>query len=150
MHQRLFASDRLARGQLRHDLLNPVSQISGFSEMVIEDRRQLGETGDLEKLDEVCSIAADLIGCIDAQLPVGSTHIEDAVSETLMFQLQSCVEPAVARILEMNLERCAFAGSEPYSEDVKRILVATESLRSILKSALDRLHAGTSLNSGAA
>lgn len=125
----------LPAGQLKHDLRNPFGQILGFSEMVLEEAQDLGETEDLEKLNEVCTIARELVSAIDAQFSASGGDPQSPVSEDFVRQLEARIEPGIARILDMKLDESAFASSEPQAKDIQQILTAAASVRSILGAA---------------
>jgi signal transduction histidine kinase len=139
----------LTVGQLKHDLRNPVGQILGFSEMLIEDLRDLGNTDHLDKLYGACTIARALLNGIDVQLSSGGVQPQEAVPESLVVQLKSRLDTDMTRLLELHLEDCPFAKREPFSDDVRAILAAAIALRAVLESALAGIRARTPFKTGA-
>jgi signal transduction histidine kinase len=134
-----------AASQLKHDLRNPFGQILGFSEIVIEEAQELGESEDLEKLNEICAIARELVSAIDAQFSAAGGEAHRPISEDFIRRLEARIEPGVARILEMKFHESDFASSEPQANDIRQILAAAASVRSIIDSAAARAQ-GVSLH----
>lgn len=121
--------------QLRHELLNSLNQVLGFSEIVIEELVERGEAEQTTSLVEICKIVRGALINIDHELPARPATDLQSLSEDTINRLDACVRPCVARILDLNIEECSFAKTEPNSNDIQHILAATYSVSSLLEDA---------------
>ncbi|MCL4819753.1 MAG: response regulator [Vicinamibacteria bacterium] len=120
---------------MRHELRTPVNAILGYSEMLLEDREELGEQvgADLEKIHDAGATLLALINEILAQSKIEESKVIDidAFGAEMRHHLRTPASTVIG-YAEMLLEEADGLGDEPRG-DLERILTSGKKLLGLIE-----------------
>lgn len=119
----------------RHDLRNPIGQILGFGEMLLEEARALGFEPFVADLDLINQCANDLIGQVNHTLDVQNIATGQSNFQDLKLRLRTLSSQITAAADKLaHLSRAL--KDDVFSVDLARIAAASRQMRELAETSL--------------
>jgi signal transduction histidine kinase len=127
-------ADRTRRAflaHLRHELRTPLNAIIGYSEMLMEDARDLGQEDFISNLENIHSAGSQLLALVNdilnpAKIEAALTELElEALGTKLCYELRTRLNDIIG-FSEMLLEDAEDLGQGDFIGDLRKIHSAAE------------------------
>jgi len=130
----VISQDRL--GALRHDLRNPLSEIIGFAELLIEEAGEQKALALREGLEAICQSAHQILAEINRSLTPDTLRLTPSAPS----KLKDTVHDFAGRILAASQKlsaQCDDLGETSISDDLQRISSSARRLLDQAPAAID-------------
>jgi adenylate cyclase len=128
--------DRLST--LRHDLRNPLGEIVGFAEMLIEDARDQQAPELLRGLENIRQAAHRILADVNHALNPDTLRLTPRILETLKESIQNFAGQILKQSQDLS-DLCDELGQTSIGDDLLRISGSARHLRDMAPSGLDAL-----------
>jgi K+-sensing histidine kinase KdpD len=114
--------------KFKHELRTPVNHIIGYSELLLDVARDLGDTAISEQAQNIYQRGRDLARFIEGNLSLSAGHVEDSQMESLRTGIRVMAEDILSSAAFSGAESCEI---ESCSGDLERIRLAATRLISM-------------------
>lgn len=111
--------------QIKHELRTPINQLVGFSELLLEEIQDGGDSNDIARLKAHCEVGRALVCSLETVLPnPGGGSFGDEVQPQMLQRLRDVVQGAMQKLMEVDLESAGFPARCSSRDDLRRIVAA--------------------------